>query len=1097
MNLSFFKRLIIIILCAATMDLNAQNLLYQQGFEGDPCENWGFAGGVVSQGTQHSGSHSGRIGFQSNSLVFSAADVSGYAGLILKIYHSVNTGQGPGMDTREGAIIQVSIDNKPYVTIGSVSGYDDANWGFNTATGGAVTASPGCTIYSMPNPLVLTVPDGTTSVRVKVLSVKAGSCNAFNTAMSNATPNLYDRSDEGFYIDDIQITTTTPLSPVILTSAPGTDAQYLNACLPVAISSIIYNAGPGVVDVTGLPPGVMYTYTAGIVTITGTPLSDGVYHYTVKNICTNLSAAGTITKASPSVSTQTKDTSSCNSILFNNKIYTSSVSLKDTLRDHQGCDSVCNITNITIKTVTPVVQTSNLESCDKIIFNGTTYTTSAIVRDTLKSYLGCDSVYSITNITIKTVTPVIQTSNLESCDKIIFDGTTYTTSAIVRDTLKSYLGCDSVYNTTNVTIKPVTPVVQTSTLESCDKVIFNGITYTTSAIIRDTLKSYLGCDSVYNITNVTIKPVTPVIQTSNLESCDKVIFNGTTYTTSAIIRDTLKSYLGCDSVYSITNITIKTVTPVIQTSNLESCDKIIFNGITYTTSAIVRDTLKSYLGCDSVYNITNVTIKPVTPVIQTSNLESCDKVIFNGITYTTSAIIRDTLKSYLGCDSVYSITNITIKTVTPVIQTSNLESCDKIIFNGTTYTTSAIVRDTLKSYLGCDSVYNITNITIKPVTPVVQTSNLESCDKVIFNGTTYTTSAIVRDTLKSYLGCDSVYKVTNITINPVMPVIQTSNIESCNKVLFNGTTYTASVIIKDTLTSYYGCDSIYKITSITIRTLVPVQQTRVLYSCSTITFNGITYENSVALKDTVRSYQGCDSLYRITNIYINPVTPGTKDTMLKGCSSLEYNGKNYISSANFTDTIKSAGGCDSIYRKVSLIIIPNNFVLQLTGPPGNIEPQMPVTLHTTAATNYSVIAWYPSTTFSLQTATIQNIIADTTMHITVTAKSTDGCTSSASLLLTVNQPGDDIYFPSAFNPLSNYGNNGFGPVGNRSLLKNYSLQVYNRWGELVFSSNDPFQKWNGLYKGRPVNLGNFVWQASYLLRGSLRRIKKGNITLIR
>ena len=44
------------------------------------------------------------------------------------------------------------------------------------------------------------------------------------------------------------------------------------------------------------------------------------------------------------------------------------------------------------------------------------------------------------------------TVNLSGCNAIIYKGQSYNTSAIVLDTLKSYNGCDSVYTTVNITI---------------------------------------------------------------------------------------------------------------------------------------------------------------------------------------------------------------------------------------------------------------------------------------------------------------------------------------------------------------------------------------------------------------------------------------------------------------------------------------------------------------------------------------------------------------------------------------------------------------------------------------------------------------------
>jgi hypothetical protein len=1042
---SSIKKILTILLVIASVKAGAQQALYYQGFEGDPCENWNYNGGMATSGVQRTGNHSGRVGYMSNTLLFSPADVTGYSGLVLRLYHSVKPGPGPGLDTREGAVIQLSLNGGAYVTIGSVSGYSDANWPFTSSSGGSTTGSAGCSIYTMPNPLVVNIPDGTTSVQVKVLSIKAGSCGAFNTAMANATPSLYDRSDEGFYVDDVQITTTTPLPPVTLLSAPGTDNQQQNSCIPLPITDITYTAGDGVINVTGLPAGVSYTYAGGIVTISGSPATDGVYNYTVTNICTDSSATGTIIKTTP----------------------------------------------------LPSTQTTSLSGCNAVVFNGTTYTSSAILNDTVKSYQGCDSVYKVTDITVNTITAVTHTTNISGCNSVVFNGTMYTASIVLHDTLKSYQGCDSVYTITDITVNTITPVTHTTNISGCNSVVFNGTTYTASIVLNDTLKSYQGCDSVYTITDIQVNIITPVTHTTNISGCNSVVFNGTTYTASIVLNDTLKSYQGCDSVYTITDIMVNTIPIITRTTNITGCNHVVFNGITYTTSIVLKDTLKSYQGCDSVYNIANIIVSQVVPVTNTTNLTGCNTVMFNGTAYTSSVILSDTLKSYQGCDSVYNITNIIVTPVVPVTQITNLSGCNMVSFNGTIYTSSAILNDTLKSYQGCDSVYNITNITVTPVVPLAESITLNGCNTVSLNGINYTASTFLKDTLRSYQGCDSIYRTTNIVVNTIVPATQNITLSGCNSVNHNGIHYTVSSTLHDTLRSYQGCDSIYIITSIIVHPVVPVTRSTSISGCNVVGFNGINYTTSTILKDTIPSYQGCDSVYKLTTITVIPVIALPRDSTITGCSKVDFNGRTYTADTEISDTIKTAGGCDSVYHRIHIIVTPGDFVLNLTSSANNINPGVPVTVSTSSLSGYNVIAWQPSSIFLSQSVTTQHIFPDTTMNILVTARSAEGCIGYATLLLTVNQLQDDIYFPSAFNPGSTAGNHLFGPLGRLSLIKNYLLLVYNRWGEVVFASSDPFQKWNGMYKGIPASPGNFVWQASYLYKGTFKKVRKGNIVLVK
>jgi len=89
-----------------------------------------------------------------------------------------------------------------------------------------------------------------------------------------------------------------------------------------------------------------------------------------------------------------------------------------------------------------------------------------------------------------------------------------------------------------------------------------------------------------------------------------------------------------------------------------------------------------------------------------------------------------------------------------------------------------------------------------------------------------------------------------------------------------------------------------------------------------------------------------------------------------------------------------------------------------------------------------------------------------------------------------------VYFPNAFTPNGDIKNPDFGPMGNVAAISSYLLLVYNRYGELVFYSRDPFKKWDGRYKGKQLS-GSYVWAATYTYKGIYKREEQGSVTIIR
>lgn len=90
----------------------------------------------------------------------------------------------------------------------------------------------------------------------------------------------------------------------------------------------------------------------------------------------------------------------------------------------------------------------------------------------------------------------------------------------------------------------------------------------------------------------------------------------------------------------------------------------------------------------------------------------------------------------------------------------------------------------------------------------------------------------------------------------------------------------------------------------------------------------------------------------------------------------------------------------------------------------------------------------------------------------------------------------EVWFPSAFTPNGDGLNDGFGPLGGRGALQNYQLRIFNRWGQVVFSSNNPYEQWNGHIKNRRADNGVFTWVATYNYQGQPVATKKTGLVSI-
>jgi gliding motility-associated-like protein len=89
-----------------------------------------------------------------------------------------------------------------------------------------------------------------------------------------------------------------------------------------------------------------------------------------------------------------------------------------------------------------------------------------------------------------------------------------------------------------------------------------------------------------------------------------------------------------------------------------------------------------------------------------------------------------------------------------------------------------------------------------------------------------------------------------------------------------------------------------------------------------------------------------------------------------------------------------------------------------------------------------------------------------------------------------------IAFPSAFTPDGDGLNDIFRP-SYKGNIGNYELNVFNRWGELIYTSNKPSFGWDGTYKGEKQPIETYLWFCKYSNYLNESKLQKGSVTLIR
>lgn len=268
---------------------------------------------------------------------------------------------------------------------------------------------------------------------------------------------------------------------------------------------------------------------------------------------------------------------------------------------------------------------------------------------------------------------------------------------------------------------------------------------------------------------------------------------------------------------------------------------------------------------------------------------------------------------------------------------------------------------------------------------------------------------------------------------------------------------------------------------------------------------------------------GCDGDIKSGLVYVNPLpvaNAGPDSTIcfgttmqLHGTGGTLYNWSppTYLSnptSANpiisipmtgsfdFILHVSSTNGCKSIMADtVSITVLPKPVVF--AGNDSVIAINQPLQLNAVDVNHAGLIDYSWSPSFGLNNPSISNPIAVTDRDVTysVIAYTAQGCEARDLVNIKV-LTASEIYVPNAFTPNNDANNNVFRPIL-RGIKELKYFSVYNRYGELVFTTSKQGAGWDGTFKGKPQNIGAYIWVLDATGYNGSKFIRKGSVVLIR
>lgn len=816
----------------------------------------------------------------------------------------------------------------------------------------------------------------------------------------------------------------------------------------------------------------------------------------------------------------------------------------------QGCDS---IVNVDLTFAPPAMGQFNYEGCQG---DGYTVTINGIVYDeshqngteTLIGLNGCDSIVAI-NLVFDP-----ETTGIESYTGCTGDGYAVEVNGRIYnesntqgiEVLTGSNGCDS---TVTIDLQYLPETTGEETYFGCSgdgyAVIVNGIVYdegnTTGLEI---LTGSNGCDSVVFV-ELSYFPVTEGVE--YYSGCSgsgySVNVSGTVYDENN--PGGVEILLNSDGCDSIVTIDLEFADEVYGEELYVGCIgdgySIVVNGTVYNeNNPNGTETLISAGGCDSVVTI-SLFFAPVSMNIETYS--GCEGdgyvVIINGTAYNESNPSgTETLISQNGCDSIVTIL---LQFAPPSMQSVQHFGCTgdgyEVAVNGTLYNESNPSGvELLTGSNGCDSIVSV-SLSYENNAMINETYTGCAGDgySITLNGNTYDENNPTGiETLQGVNGCDSIVTIDLTFLPQTTAVIEYEGcVNDGYSINVNGTIYDqTNPQGTEILAASNGCDSVVTILlNFEDGTTGAYNHTGCTGDGFSVNVNGTLYnESNPTGAEILIGSNGCDSVVTIT-LEFNDFLEGTE--MYKGCTgdgySVNVNGTIYNESNPIgSELLTAASGCDSIVT-IELIFHPQvSSIIEYEGCTGDgfslvvnsatYNEQNPAGTETLTSQigcdSLVVIELNYSETFSSDysytgcegdafsisiNGAEYNELNPSGVEV---LQSAVGCDSTVTVQLEF-EPCDTIecgnYVPNVFSANGDNINDTFRfYFSEQCRILTFQIQIFDRWGALLFESTDPAFTWDARFRDQELNPGVYVFVAEIFFEGEADPVLEyGDVTIIR
>lgn len=761
----------------------------------------------------------------------------------------------------------------------------------------------------------------------------------------------------------------------------------------------------------------------------------------------------------------------------------------DTIFSTGGCDSLIIRVNLMFEPLAPVEFDASICAGETYNFYDLSETTSG--RYEITESGECDTMF-IVNLTVRDEIE-------EKIDASICSGGLYELGDIStsdpgehRTTFQTAEGCDSTV-IVNLTIDDTAEHRFQETI--CQGKIFEQGSISTGDPGEYSYTSTEGaCDSLI-IIELTVTPPDQMVTDEIICSGKSVEWRGNTFDAEGTYTDLERNPGECD-IEHVLNVSFEAIEENIDAQIICEGESYTWRGTDYKEEGRYEELSVTPGECD-VMEVLDLTVLLNTTGFVEATLCAGDTYDLFDLSVDAPGSYIATTTNSVGCDSIITV-ELLAGTIGPIYVEEAICPGDFFTFYGEDYDTEGTYTANVPAVTGCDSII-VLELSINNLIEV-------SYDMAICEGDSYQLHDLDENTTGTYTtnvstgtGCDSLVTL-NLTV-----LEQTSydfQAQICDGDVYSGLPdqdLTEEGSYMAVLQNAAGCDSIVTLT-LTVLNDEPFSRTEEICTGDTFIGDGIEASEAGRYESVLTSVAGCDSTV-VIDLQVLPLNQRVEDLKICPGDIVPFFGQDITEAGSYTERFSNENGCDSI---VTLNIEMNASV-------GDIELQDTVLVNLGGSTDIEPIyvddsfisyQWLDNEAniMSLDRILTDYAPADDTW-IEFVAVNEFGCEIRERIAIDVELIVD-IYAPNVIQPDLDLHNAYFTLGGNESVVGIQELNIFDRWGERVFTDShvgklESYIGWNGEYKGNVVKPGVFTWAAVFeIIDGSFVK-KAGTVTVIR